>query len=954
MADGNSLSLGDRKAVQQVLESRKDRAVYCDWLDKYGKKKQETRLFVIGQTRIYSLKAGGKVAREGHLLDLVELLSLKPDQVNLSFKSFKLNVATPKADHIIHLVRLAYHNAFPDMPERLRFKCDVVPPSRLQELPPVTTPLGGYVATYTALCDYLQAEVREDIIWDMENLFVPGGLSEFNFREFEQPISEKDIKTLVGALAYNTYFRSLIAKNMPLDKNMLQAVADTLRSNTKLEELVLDRVGITKEGIATISEAMIANKALALTTINLANNTLEDKGLTSFSMYIAGLPRGLVKLDLSGCSAGKSGMVAICSALKKNAHMAGSLSHLDLSHNKLEADGSAALASFLASPNQLRTLVISNTNAHLEVITGAMLRGSPELAHLDVSGNPFGKKEAPYFVKFLQSATSCAHLDLTNTAAPPECYNSILQAVLGNVYLKDVHINLAQNKLGMNGARLIAAMATQLTNVVSLDLTDNELNDDGVIILCEGLAYNTKLKHLNLSHNFKTRGKNRPQAVEAIVKLVSTDQSPLESLELEGGSKSELKNDILPLILALATNDSLKSLNISGHQFGNKGASALGKALQTNQKLTSLRWDNNLTTAPGFQIFYLGLKRSRTLKEMPLPLMDISAAFAASKGPEIQALNDVIRKIERCIMRNQNPDTFRAKAAAAASTTFGFLTSGVREEMQKVLHKINATGQKPEGEDRTVLEDAEAQDQVVTQLFNIKDQYQQALEEQLRAALGDFVQQIHPLYAGTRSQLIDSVRDHVRTSYRSLDDDTIKRLQPALAYGGKDLHLDDFEKLLVQEVGGQILSKANQAFHSTTTIASDYLYEKLQDRLEEIHFDLMQSSAPPPTSRREHSAGSYPSVAPKSPAASRSKPAADSPAPKKPPPPVPTKELKKKSEPTKKPERPPRTDLAPEVRLEQLPKVTSNLRHATRARAAGDQQRRAPTRKPRPAAPAHS
>jgi hypothetical protein len=53
-------------------------------------------------------------------------------------------------------------------------------------------------------------------------------------------------------------------------------------------------------------------------------------------------------------------MVALCNALKKNVHMSSTLVHLDISHNKLDADGSSALAAFLANPNQLRVLLMAD------------------------------------------------------------------------------------------------------------------------------------------------------------------------------------------------------------------------------------------------------------------------------------------------------------------------------------------------------------------------------------------------------------------------------------------------------------------------------------------------------------------------------------------------------------------------------------------------------------------
>ena len=51
---------------------------------------------------------------------------------------------------------------------------------------------------------------------------------------------------------------------------------------------------------------------------------------------------------------------------------------------------------------------------------------------------------------------------------------------------------------------------------------------------------------------------------------------------------------------------------------------ALGKAIQTNKTLTSLVWDDNGTQTPGFQSFLVGLTRNSSIKNMPLPITDIS------------------------------------------------------------------------------------------------------------------------------------------------------------------------------------------------------------------------------------------------------------------------------------------------------------------------------------------
>jgi hypothetical protein len=43
-------------------------------------------------------------------------------------------------------------------------------------------PLGGFITTYKAICEFYSVPPREDIIWDMENLFVPGHIKDFNLK----------------------------------------------------------------------------------------------------------------------------------------------------------------------------------------------------------------------------------------------------------------------------------------------------------------------------------------------------------------------------------------------------------------------------------------------------------------------------------------------------------------------------------------------------------------------------------------------------------------------------------------------------------------------------------------------------------------------------------------------------------------------------------------------------
>ena len=66
----------------------------------------------------------------------------------------------------------------------------------------------------------------------------------------------------------------------------------------------------------------------------------------------------------------------------------------------------------------------------------------------------------------------------------------LIAAITSNPYLKDFSLNLSDNKLGAAGARVIGSLVEKMTNIISLDLGENELGDDGIASLAESFAYN--------------------------------------------------------------------------------------------------------------------------------------------------------------------------------------------------------------------------------------------------------------------------------------------------------------------------------------------------------------------------------------------------------------------------------------------------------------------------------
>jgi len=54
----------------------------------------------------------------------------------------------------------------------------------------------------------------------------------------------------------------------------------------------------------------------------------------------------------------------------------------------------------------------------------------------------------------------------------------LFRTLFSNVYLQNFDLNLANNDLGIEGARAIIALAAESANLVTLDLSENEFGDE--------------------------------------------------------------------------------------------------------------------------------------------------------------------------------------------------------------------------------------------------------------------------------------------------------------------------------------------------------------------------------------------------------------------------------------------------------------------------------------------
>ncbi|KAF7649964.1 hypothetical protein LDENG_00133510 [Lucifuga dentata] len=77
---------------------------------------------------------------------------------------------------------------------------------------------GGFCDTYAALCDFNDIALREEIQWDVDNIYHVSNRRQFNLLDFSH-VDSRDMALVVAALSFNQWFTSIYSKEFKLVNN---------------------------------------------------------------------------------------------------------------------------------------------------------------------------------------------------------------------------------------------------------------------------------------------------------------------------------------------------------------------------------------------------------------------------------------------------------------------------------------------------------------------------------------------------------------------------------------------------------------------------------------------------------------------------------------------------------------------------------------------------------------
>ncbi|XP_068267612.1 LOW QUALITY PROTEIN: capping protein, Arp2/3 and myosin-I linker protein 2 [Nyctibius grandis] len=548
-------------------------------------------------------------------------------------------------------------NSPPNLYERIQRITDSLE-EMLQSSP---GPCGGFSETYAALCDYNGFAFREEIQWDVDNIYHSQDCREFNLLDFSH-LESRDVALSVAALSFNLWFTKLSCKDFRLNQEISEQLLYMLSKSVTLEELVLENSGLKADFVQRMAQALTNHPDSVLHTINLAGNQLEDRGIVAFSRHVEKSPKGLQSLSLARTTlTSKAGVSTLCKALAENKAIGSSLRHLDLSGNPgtLAGDDIGNLQSLLHQCRSLSHLSLAGTDCQLDALFGALVHGChTSLVHLDLSKNTYSHKRvktiSPDIKEFFSQACALRHVSMAGTKLPADAVRALLQGLADNSHISDLHLDLSSCELRSAGAQVIQDLIPDASSIGHLDLSDNGFDPD-MVTLVLSIGRSKSIRHVSLGKNFNIKSKDGlVDVLHRIVQLTQEDDCPLQSLSV---AESRLKLGTNVLLSALGSNTSLIALDISGNAMGDTGAKMLAKALQINTKLRTVVWDRNNTTAQGLLEVAQALERNYTLKSMPLPMSDVAQAYRSN--PE--KTEEAVHKLQSCLTRNQLRRTLPAQ-----------------------------------------------------------------------------------------------------------------------------------------------------------------------------------------------------------------------------------------------------------------------------------------------------
>ena len=322
-------------------------------------------------------------------------------------------------------------------------------------------------------------------------------LNKYSTEDTENKTAEKDEELYMNFPGNNIYFFN----NRLIDFDLQPICISFMPQINHLVELDLSYNKLTDKGGMTISK--LVEYAENLRKINLEGNVIGDTGAEKLSISLKG-KLFLSYINLNTNHINNTGIMFINELLFTNT----GLVELDLGNNHYDWDAMIAITSALTTTN--KSLVILNVDDPAYKIQdqdffthfGKMLLKNKSLKKLSMKLHKLRFEGVQILMDHLSFNKTLCVLDISCNQI---CFQG-MSFISDYLQREDTclrSLNLANNKMSDQGAKLFAQGIALNRSLLHVDLTNNSINCEGLCRLAEGLSENETLTSLKLFWNNK-------------------------------------------------------------------------------------------------------------------------------------------------------------------------------------------------------------------------------------------------------------------------------------------------------------------------------------------------------------------------------------------------------------------------------------------------------------------
>ena len=367
----------------------------------------------------------------------------------------------------------------------------------------------------------------------------------------------------------------------------------------QLKKIDLQNINISKINSESLNAILLSNKNIQ--NINLSNNkSLGPEGVTGISSGIEHNSK-ILSINLSHCNISDEGAINLSNALFKNLD----IKEIFLSDNKITEKGTKLIVDKLLCKTSLKILDLSfnKINSKGGFYLGKGLKDAQGIQNLLLGYNQLEDEGCEFIAEGLEKNFSLIELNLENNNITNKGINAISKSLKNKENI--MKIFLEGNKISE-----IDSDFYELFNwVKDIQISENPLNQSGIVRLFQGSEYNRLFKKLQFKYNsnddyhFKCFNEN----------IKNIDLSFNHNINIS------LMNHILSL-------KNLSKLNLQMNNINDKDMKTIINFIKDNNTpIKNLILKNNKITQEGSESISELIKFSKTLKLLDLSFNDLKS-----------------------------------------------------------------------------------------------------------------------------------------------------------------------------------------------------------------------------------------------------------------------------------------------------------------------------------------